>query len=579
MTASWMQHWARPGRTTSRDIRLDLLWLLCAMLVLVASGVGLRDPWPADEPRFVLVAREMSASGDWLIPRIAGELYAEKPPLYFWLMALALKVTGSTRVGFLLPSLLSSTACVLLVYDLARRLWNRETGLIAATALLFTVQFFWQARQAQIDATLCFWTTLSLYGLLRDALERPSLKWFALGWAAAGFGVITKGVGFLPLLILPVLAALRLRWSQEMSFDVRIRRARWIVGPAAFLGAIGCWLLPMWIVSQSDPALAAYRDHILLQQTVERYANAWHHREPFWYFIVQVIPVLWLPWIALLPWLVPQWRAALRAHDLRIGALLWWAFVVVIFFSASSGKRGVYVLPAVPAFVLACAPYFRELLSKASVQRVLFGIACVAAIACAAAFVYLSLRPDLSAELIANYGLDATAPSIVIALSVVAVCLLARPSRGVLAYAGTATVVLLIISYWLNPMLDPARSSVQFVARVEQKTDVSRELGWVEFKEQYLLNLTRPIVPFGRASALESDQSIFDAARWLHEAPGRQLIVNDETRERCFSHAQLEPLGLANRTSWFLVFSGADPDCIARGRPNAARTYVPPRTH
>src|SRR5690606_30955641 len=226
--------------------------------------------------------------------------------------------------------------------------------------------------------------TLSLYGLLRDALERPSLKWFALGWAAAGFGVITKGVGFLPLLILPVLAALRLRWSQEMSLDARIRRARWIVGPAAFLGTIGCWMWPIWIASQSAPALAEYRDHILLQQTVERYANAWHHREPFWYFIVYVIPVLWLPWIALLPWLVPQWRAALRAHDLRIGALLWWAFVVVIFFSASSGKRGVYILPVVPAFVLACAPYFRELLSKASVQRVLFGIACVAAIACAA---------------------------------------------------------------------------------------------------------------------------------------------------------------------------------------------------
>src|SRR5690606_22032809 len=95
LTASWMQRWARPGQARPPDIRLDLLWLLCATLVLVASGIGLRDPWPADEPRFVLIAREMIASGDWLIPRIAGELYAEKPPLYFWLMALALKATGS----------------------------------------------------------------------------------------------------------------------------------------------------------------------------------------------------------------------------------------------------------------------------------------------------------------------------------------------------------------------------------------------------------------------------------------------------------------------------------------------------
>ena len=39
---------------------------------------------------------------------------------------------------------------------------------------------------------------------------------------------------------------------------------------------------------------------------IDRYANAWHHREPFWYFLVNVIPVLWLPLTALLPWLVPQ---------------------------------------------------------------------------------------------------------------------------------------------------------------------------------------------------------------------------------------------------------------------------------
>ena len=71
--------------------------------------------------------------------------------------------------------------------------------------LLLTFQFTWQARQAQIDATLCFLTTLSLYGLLRHLLVAPALGWFVVGWAAAGLGVITKGVGFLPLLaLLPV---------------------------------------------------------------------------------------------------------------------------------------------------------------------------------------------------------------------------------------------------------------------------------------------------------------------------------------------------------------------------------------
>ena len=196
----------------------DLLWLFALALLLIATGIGLRDPWPPDEPRFALVARDMVATGDWLLPRVGGQPYADKPPLFFWLIALGLEVTHSLRIAFLLPSFLAAFGCVALVYDLGRRLWNREAGLAGALALLFTVQFVWQARQAQIDATLCFWTTLSLYGLLRHLLLGPSWRWYTIGWAAAGLGVITKGVGFLPLLMLVPFAMLRdPRWQPRKA--------------------------------------------------------------------------------------------------------------------------------------------------------------------------------------------------------------------------------------------------------------------------------------------------------------------------------------------------------------------------
>ncbi len=184
---------------------MDLCWLIGLACVLIGAGLGLRDPWPADEPRFALIARDMLATGDWLVPRVAADLYSQKPPMYFWLMAASMALTGSLRVGFLLPSLIAGTGTVLLVYDLLRRARGREVALAGALMLLLTFQFTWQARQAQIDATLCFLTTLSLYGLLRHLLVAPAPGWFVAGWAAAGLGVITKGVGFLPLLaLLPV---------------------------------------------------------------------------------------------------------------------------------------------------------------------------------------------------------------------------------------------------------------------------------------------------------------------------------------------------------------------------------------
>ena len=77
---------------------------------------------------------------------------------------------------------------------------GREVAFAGALVLLLTFQFVWQSRQAQIDGVLCFFTTLSLYGLLRHLFAGRRIGWFFVGWAAAGLGVITKGVGFLPLL-------------------------------------------------------------------------------------------------------------------------------------------------------------------------------------------------------------------------------------------------------------------------------------------------------------------------------------------------------------------------------------------
>jgi 4-amino-4-deoxy-L-arabinose transferase-like glycosyltransferase len=190
-------------------------------------------------------------------------------------------------MGFLLPSLLAGMGTLLLVYDLLRRVRGREVAFAGAFMLLLTFQFVWQARQAQIDATLCFFTTHALYGLLRHLCAGPAIGWFFVGWAAAGLGIITKGVGFLPLLILIPFALLTARgWPASATH----RDTRWLAGPMFMLGAIALWFVPMMLVTAAGGELLQYRNEILFHQTVTRYAEAWHHREPFWYYPVNVIP-------------------------------------------------------------------------------------------------------------------------------------------------------------------------------------------------------------------------------------------------------------------------------------------------
>ena len=101
-----------------------------------------------------------------------------------------------------------------------------------------------------------------------------------------------------------------------------------------------------------DPDLAAYRDNILFRQTGRRYAAAWHHLKPWYFFLVEVIPWAWLPLLFALPWAVPAWARRLRRRDPRIVLPLAGVVLILLFFSLSPGKRGVYILPTVPLLVL-----------------------------------------------------------------------------------------------------------------------------------------------------------------------------------------------------------------------------------
>ena len=563
----------RPGSDSSRDRLLDVLWLLGIGLLLIGTGLGLRDPWPPDEPRFALVAQDMLRSGDFLFPRIGGDLYADKPPLYFWLIAAATALTGSLRVGFLLPSLLGGLGTVLLVYDLVRRAHGREAGIATGLVLLLTFQFVWQARQAQIDGVLCFMTTLSLYGLLRHLCLGPARGWFLAGWAAAGLGVITKGVGFLPLLAMVPFAVLaRRRWRAAVP---RIGSLG-VAGLACMLLAIGAWFVPMMIASSAGGDLLAYRQEILFHQTITRYADAWHHHAPIYYYFVRIIPLFWLPLIALTPWLVPRWRQALGERDMLTAVLLAWVLIVVLFFTLSAGKRTLYILPALPAFAMAAGPWLPELLRARGPGRVAFGLAALITMVAAVAPVVLIARPDREAHLAATYGLHPVLPLALLALACAAVLAAgARLRQGWIAYGGVLACVLVFTGTVVYPGLNAVRSARDFTERVEQASAGIRELGLVQPKEQYLLQIRRPVYNFGHARWREKENEAADAARWLAGDPSRALIVDKRVLAPCFASLHAVDLGRANRRHWYLVTGAPDPRCVEAGDPTAARYYLP----
>jgi 4-amino-4-deoxy-L-arabinose transferase-like glycosyltransferase len=545
---------ARPG---PHDVRWqDLAWLALALVLIVGTGLGIRDPWPADEPRFVAVARDMVLSHEWLFPRVGGDLYQDKPPLYFWLLAIGYSITGSVKASFLIPSFLAAAGVLFLVYDFGRRLVGRGAGLAAGVLVCATLQFVITMRGAQIDPLLCGLTTLALYGLLRHLLLGPRWGWYALGGFAAGLGVITKGVGFLPLLVLvPYALMRRFRWQNLPA--IAPGGWRWSLAPLAMLAGIALWFVPMLLaVAAHGPGeYAAYRDEILFKQTVGRYAAAWHHVKGWYYFLVEVVPPLWLPWSALLVWLVPRYRRAWSARDARVWLPLGWVLLVLVFFSASPGKRGVYIQPALPALALASLPFLEEVLAKRGVRiasLVFAGLAWLAGLV-------MWLAPRLIPKGLAFH--PALWPFVLITGVLVLLALWRKP---VAAYVASIAGLALWFSYWLAPHMNGERSGKDFTRSVLTQVSADEQLALVAYKEQFLLYLDRPTVNFGHRRFLEGPQESYDASAWLDAAPNRVLLVPADQLTPCF-RANARLAGESAGERWYLARSPADADCAARG--------------
>lgn len=556
--------------------RAFTLLMLLALLVL-GAGLGLRDPWPADEPRFALVARDMVERGEWLFPQVAGVLYPDKPPLFMWCIAAFYLLTGSLRIAFLLPSLIAALGTLWLVYDLGTRLWSRRIGFYAAAALLVSCQFALQAKSAQIDMLLCFWVTLGLYGLLRHMLLGPAWSWYAAGGAAMGLGVITKGVGFLPLFLFLPYAFARLRGWRLPSLPAA--DWRWSLAPLAFLAAIAAWLVPMLVAvaASGDPAFAAYRDNILFRQTAERYADAWHHIKPFWYYAVEVIPLFWLPLTALLPWLVPAWRRRLARGDARQLLLLGWTALVVVFFSLSPGKRGVYVLPALPAFALACAPLLPGLVRRAGVQRA--GTAVLGLLVASLATVpvyYLFVRPDKASAFTAEFGLDIWLLLGTLAAIGLGWLVWGRLRRGLYALCGFLLSLWLVYGLLGYPLLDAERSYRELMTAAAAKLPPGSELGIVDWREQMMLQADRPVRHFGYRRGGRREE-LMDALRWLVTGRERRVMLPETAFHDCIHKAAAVPLAIRYGVHWYLIDTTALTDAcrahaIALGPP-------PPLSH
>jgi 4-amino-4-deoxy-L-arabinose transferase-like glycosyltransferase len=558
-----------PSPTTAAD-RRALLWLLAAALLVLGAGIGLRDPWPSDEPRFALVARTMAESGDWLFPRRGSELYPDKPPMLMWLQALSYTVLRDWRIAFLLPSLLAGLGTLVLVWDLGRRLWSPRAGLLAAIGVLSALMFCFQFKRAQIDPLITFEITLANWALLRHLLLGPNWRLYGFGCFVAGLGVITKGVGVVALLmLLPYALARRAGWS-----GLSVTRGdawRWAAGVPAFLGAIALWLVPMATaaLTRGNPEYLDYMRNILFDQTARRYAGqvGGHYGKGWWYFG----PVLLLHFFPLSLAYLAGARdvfAGWRARDGRLAVIAGWCALVLLFFTLAAGKREVYVLPMLPMLALLLAPTLLRLEQAIWLRRsalglaVAFGLALGAVAAWAMSGRWAKLQATMlerglhADELRPIFGWLLVAAAVFLGASA-----LFRARRGIHALLAGLAGLWVVWGVGVAPLANASVSSADVMHEVDRIAGREGEIVMVAWKEQNLLMAPRPMKDFGfRNQPAEQFEA---AVAWLREAPAqRWIFARHVAVQACVDRERVTLAGHANRWQWWMFrLDAVKPDC------------------
>ncbi len=331
---------ALPGRP------LVVLALACLAFLLVWGLFAALTPIvEADEARYVQVAREMMAGGNWLALRLHGEAYNQKPPVPFWMIALALKGTGGELVEWVvrMPSAILAAATLALCGWIGWRRYGPDAGICATLMLGSMVQFLNDAPKVELNVPLTFWTTLSVAFWLTRRKDHRFSRWRAVGlWGALTLAILTKG----PLALL-VVGAVLVADALESGGIRRLRLLHPVLGGTGVLLALAGYLGALALANGGG-----FVERMLRDALVDRVIEG-DHAAP-WFFYLAKLPVsILMPWTPIL--LAVLWHAWRRRRRDAFGgacALVAWVAVPLLVLSLAHGKRESYTVPLLPGFAL-----------------------------------------------------------------------------------------------------------------------------------------------------------------------------------------------------------------------------------
>ncbi|BBE17718.1 melittin resistance protein PqaB [Aquipluma nitroreducens] len=300
-----------------------------------------RDFTPDNELRYLSIADEALRNGNIFTFTNHGLIYADKPPLYLWIVMLGKYLFGHHSMLFL--SIFSFVPTLVVVYIMDKWVGNllTESERLAGQLMLMTSGFFiGTAIILRMDMLMCMFIVLALYtffriysgqGKPRDSILFPIYVFMA---------IFTKGPIGLIVPLFSILVFLLLK--KEIKTIGRYWGWKTLTILLALCGA--------WFAGVYSEGGSSYLNNLLFNQTVNRAVNSFHHKAPFYYYFIAFVYSL-APWSLLIAGvLISGIKRKLVSNDLE-RFFLTIGLTTFVTLSLFSSKLAVYMLPAFPFFV------------------------------------------------------------------------------------------------------------------------------------------------------------------------------------------------------------------------------------
>jgi 4-amino-4-deoxy-L-arabinose transferase-like glycosyltransferase len=328
---------------------LHLALFFLGALLLYSIGNWSLPLIDRDEPRFAEASREMRQSGDFVVPRLNGDVRFDKPPLIYWCQVLSYDVLGENDFAARFPSAIFAALTAVATWIFARQIFGPRVGMWSGIIFATSLQVFIHARAAVADMPLVFFFLTATWADSERLRNPRSTFWWWTFYLSLGLGFLAKGpAALLPVFFAPVRSLLN---RTPCSFKARSA----LLGGLVVLVVIGLWGIPAVIATNGQYLQIGLGKHVLQRSLQPMESHGGPGLAGYFLFLPFYLVASFFsffPWCFFLPACV---KRLLVRREPAENYLLAPILIVLFVFTLIQTKLPHYVLPAYPMLAILVA--------------------------------------------------------------------------------------------------------------------------------------------------------------------------------------------------------------------------------